>query len=255
MATVQEDLASEFECPVCCNYLEAPVLQCRNGHVICANCRAKLTSCPICRARLGNFRNLAMEKVASTLMLPCNYSVFGCAVALLHTERRAHEEACEFQPYSCPSRLASCKWEGSLEQVMTHLMKSHKSIATLQGEDVVFQATDINQPRTRKWVMIQSCYGHHFRLLLEKRVKWDGHQHLYAIVQLIGTRKQAERFSYNLKLNGQRRRLTWEGKLSSMHQLIPLEIRNSDCLVFDPCTTQLFADKGNLSIHVSIRMV
>ena len=28
-----------------------------------------------------------------------------------------HEETCEFRPYSCPCPGASCKWQGSLEQV------------------------------------------------------------------------------------------------------------------------------------------
>ena len=38
-----------------------------------------------------------------------------------------------FRPYTCPCPGASCKWQGSLEQVMPHLMQSHKSITTLQG--------------------------------------------------------------------------------------------------------------------------
>ena len=41
------------------------------------------------------------------------------------------------------------------------------------------------------WVMMQSCFGHHFMLVLEKQEKFDGHQQFFAIVQLIGTRKQA----------------------------------------------------------------
>ena len=59
-----------------------------------------------------------------------------------------HEETCEYRPYQCPCPGASCKWQGSLEQVMAHLMQVHKSITTLQGEDIVFLATDINLPGT-----------------------------------------------------------------------------------------------------------
>ena len=44
--------------------------------------------------------------------------------------------------------------------------------------------------------MMQSCFGHHFMLVLEKQEKFDGHQQFFAIVQLIGTRKQAENFAY-----------------------------------------------------------
>ena len=39
-----------------------------------------------------------------------------------------------FRPYCCPCPGASCKWQGSLEQVMPHLMHQHKSITTLQGK-------------------------------------------------------------------------------------------------------------------------
>ena len=138
-------------------------LQCHAGHLVCSSCRPKLTCCPTCRGQLGgNIRNLAMEKVASTVMFPCRYQSSGCGLSLLHTEKTDHEETCEFRPYSCPCPGASCKWQGSLEQVMSHLMQVHKSITTLQGEDIVFLATDINLPGAVDWVMMQSCFGHHF---------------------------------------------------------------------------------------------
>lgn len=64
------------------------------------------------------------------------------------------------------------------------------------GEDIVFLATDINLPGAVDWVMMQSCFGHNFMLVLEKQEKFDGHQQFFAIVQLIGSRKQAENFAY-----------------------------------------------------------
>ena len=70
------------------------------------------------------------------------------------------------------------------------------SLHFISGEDIVFLATDINLPGAVDWVMMQSCFGHHFMLVLEKQEKIDGHQQFFAIVQLIGTRKQAENFAY-----------------------------------------------------------
>ena len=116
-----------------------------------------------------------------------------------------------------------------------------------------------------------------FRLVLEKQEKFDGHQQFFAIVQLIGTRKQAENFAYRygeklfcklfifmykcpfefsfrLELNGQRRRLTWEATPRSIHEGVSSAILNSDCLVFDTSIAQLFADNGNLGINVTISM-
>lgn len=66
----------------------------------------------------------------------------------------------------------------------------------LKGEDIVFLATDIHLPGAVDWVMMQSCFGHHFMLVLEKQEKSEGNQLFYTIVQLIGTRKQAESFVY-----------------------------------------------------------
>ena len=86
--TSASDLASLFECPVCFDYVLPPILQCHAGHLVCSNCRPKLTCCPTCRGQLGgNIRNLAMEKVASTVMFPCKYSSGGCAAQLLHTDK------------------------------------------------------------------------------------------------------------------------------------------------------------------------
>ena len=74
-----------------------------------------------------------MEKVAQTVMFPCKYSGSGCMATMSYTEKPDHEEGCEFRPYSCPCPGASCKWQGSLDQVMPHLTHAHKSITTLQG--------------------------------------------------------------------------------------------------------------------------
>ncbi|CAL8069660.1 unnamed protein product [Calicophoron daubneyi] len=248
------DLASLFECPVCMDYALPPILQCQSGHIVCASCRSKLSSCPTCRGNLDNIRNLAMEKLAAGVMFPCRYSTSGCPETFHYTAKAEHEAVCEFRPYDCPCPGASCKWMGELDQVMPHLMHHHKSITTLQGEDIVFLATDINLPGAVDWVMMQSCFGHSFMLVLEKQERVPD-QIFFALVQLIGTRKQAEQFVYRLELNGHRRRLTWEACPRSMHDGVQSAISSSDCLVFDSNIAQLFADNGNLGINVTISQV
>ncbi|KAF3705447.1 E3 ubiquitin-protein ligase Siah2 [Channa argus] len=255
LPTQSSELTALFECPVCFDYVLPPILQCQAGHLVCNPCRQKLSCCPTCRGPLSpSIRNLAMEKVASTLPFPCKYSLAGCLLSLHHSEKPDHEEVCEFRPYTCPCPGATCKWHGSLEAVMPHLMHAHKSITTLQGEDIVFLATDINLPGAVDWVMMQSCFSHHFMLVLEKQEKYEGHQQFFAVVLLIGTRKQAENFAYRLELNGSRRRLTWEATPRSIHDGVAAAIMNSDCLVFDTSIAHLFADNGNLGINVTISM-
>lgn len=66
------ELTALFECPVCFDYVLPPILQCQAGHLVCNHCRQKLSCCPTCRGPLTpSIRNLAMEKVASTLPFPC----------------------------------------------------------------------------------------------------------------------------------------------------------------------------------------
>lgn len=66
------ELTALFECPVCFDYVLPPILQCQAGHLACNQCRRKLSCCPTCRGPLTpSIRNLAMEKVASTLPFPC----------------------------------------------------------------------------------------------------------------------------------------------------------------------------------------
>ena len=91
-------------------------------------------------------------------------------------------------------------------------------------------------------------------LVLEKQEKHENYPQFFAVVQLIGTRRQAERFVYKLELNGQRRRLTWEATPRSIHDGVQQAITSSDCLVFDTHTAQLFADSGNLGINVTISL-
>ncbi|CAH1153816.1 unnamed protein product [Phaedon cochleariae] len=252
---ITDEIAALFECPVCFEVVLPPIMQCQVGHLVCASCRPKLSCCPTCRGTLGNIRNLAMEKVASNLMFPCKHKSTGCRMSLGLNDKAEHEEICEFRPYSCPCPGASCSWQGQLDKVMVHLQHAHKNITTLNGEDIVFLATEINLAGAVDWVMMQSCFGHHFMLVLEKQEKSDGHTQFFAIVQLIGSRKQAEHFAYRLELNGNRRRLIWEAMPRSSHEGVASAIMGSDCLVFDNSIAQHFADNGNLGINVTISLV
>ncbi|VDM70366.1 unnamed protein product, partial [Strongylus vulgaris] len=159
---------SVFECPVCLEYMLPPYLQCQAGHLVCGNCRPKLQCCPTCRGPTPSVRNLGLEKIANTVRFPCKFASSGCPHVFYHFDKVEHEEICECRPYSCPCPGAACKWQGALNDVMDHLKKVHKSITTLQGEDIVFLATDINLPGAVDWVMMQSCFGYNFMLVLGK---------------------------------------------------------------------------------------
>lgn len=252
------EILSVFECPVCLEYMLPPYMQCSSGHLVCSNCRPKLQCCPTCRGPTPSVRNLGLEKIANTVRFPCKFSTSGCPLNFHHADKTEHEELCEFRPYCCPCPGASCKWQGGLSDVMEHLKKIHKSITTLQGEDIVFLATDINLPGAVDWVMMQSCFDYNFMLVLEKQEKYDPAQPtqmFYAVVQLIGSKKEADNFVYRLELSASRRRMSWEATPRSIHEGVVVAIQQSDCLAFDSNAAQLFAENGNLGINVTISRI
>lgn len=240
------DIKSLFECPICFDYAVPPIYQCQNGHLVCQCCSTKITHCPTCRVPIfePSIRNLQLDRLANTFQFPCKYNFNGCQWRSYWFKKREHEESCDFISYSCPCPGTACKWTGLLPQVMPHLSEQHKSITTLNGEDIVFLATDINLKGAVDWVMIQSCFNHHFLLVLEKQELKTGQQQFYAIVQLIGSQTEAAKFRYKLELNstieGQVKRLQWEAMPRSILGGIQNAISTHDCLAFDAKTAQHF---------------
>ncbi|KAL3208770.1 hypothetical protein MRX96_052465 [Rhipicephalus microplus] len=93
--TSVSQMSSLLECPVCRNYALPPIMQCENGHHLCAPCRKNVAMCPVCRAPKGNNRNLALEKLAEYTLFPCKYRSKGCTTSLLIAEKKRHENSCD----------------------------------------------------------------------------------------------------------------------------------------------------------------
>ncbi|XP_049622834.1 E3 ubiquitin-protein ligase SIAH1A-like [Suncus etruscus] len=251
-AELNRELVSIFECPVCYEYVLPPIYQCHRGHLVCIHCRPKLTCCPSCRGSLRSIRNLAMEKVANAVFFPCKNASTGCVLCLPYPEKLKHEDICKFRCFPCPCPGTSCKWQGLMDLIVPHLTQDHESIITLQGEDIIFLATDTNLPGNIDWIMVQSCFGFHFILILQKREIYHGHQQFFAIVQMIASINDAEKFLYRLDLSCPKRRLTWEATPKSIYEGVTEAILSGDCFVFDTTISDIFSDSGNLAINVTI---
>ncbi|XP_047463596.1 E3 ubiquitin-protein ligase Siah2-like [Mugil cephalus] len=187
-------------------------------------------------------------------IIPQQYSSSMCPLSVHQTPKSDRDEDVELRLSLCPCPGATCTWVGSLESIMPHLKDSHKSITTLQGEDIVFLVMDIDRPGSVVWLMMQSCFSHHFLLVVEKQQRFQDHQQFFAVVLLIGTRKQTETFAYRLELHRDRRRLSWEARPRPVHGGAAAAIMDSDCLVLDASTAHLFTHNGNLEINVTISM-
>jgi hypothetical protein len=71
-----QDLVNLFECPVCFDYALPPILQCQSGHIVCSQCRQKLSSCPTCRGPLGTLTNNAMIISQWSLLFQVTFAIW-----------------------------------------------------------------------------------------------------------------------------------------------------------------------------------
>ena len=62
-------------------------MQCRNGHVMCNNCRPKVQSCPICRDVDIDIRNMFAEKAITFMAIPCEFGQFGCKLEIPYRDK------------------------------------------------------------------------------------------------------------------------------------------------------------------------
>ncbi|XP_030876024.1 seven in absentia homolog 3 [Leptonychotes weddellii] len=166
---------------------------------------------------------------------------------LHHQEAGLH--AAQVTPCMCP--LFSCQWEGHLEVVVPHLRQMHR-VDILQGAEIVFLATDMHLPAPADWIIMHSCLGHHFLLVLRKQERHEGHPQFFATMMLIGTPTQADCFTYRLELNRNHRRLKWEATPRSVLECVDSVITDGDCLVLNTSLAQLFSDNGSLAIGIAI---
>ncbi|XP_075348105.1 seven in absentia homolog 3 [Mycteria americana] len=185
------------------------------------------------------------------------YAPTRCAAAQTSTEQgvlppcRHHEAVHDPQLVPCTCPLFSCPWEGHLEVVVSHLRQTHH-INILQGAEIVFLATDMHLPAPTDWIIMHSCLGHQFLLVLRKQEKYEGHPQFFATMMLIGTPTQADNFTYRLELNRNQRRLKWEATPRSVLECVDSVISDGDCLVLNTSLAQLFSDNGSLAIGIAI---
>lgn len=140
----KRELRSMLECPVC---FELPRLKssgiygCRNGHVLCQNCSAKVKQCPICRNEDMKCRSLVVEKLLASNFNDEEFNCRNtdCSKRMNLQALTEHELFCQHREVACPSnRRGTCKWNGPLLQLMNHI-KAEKCLQVLvefQGDEI-----------------------------------------------------------------------------------------------------------------------
>lgn len=125
------DLASLFECPVCFDYVLPPILQCQSGHLVCTNCRPKLSCCPTCRGPLGrqDFLLLLIEIAGIALNM---WPIQGTSVIWLW--RRWQVMLCS--PANTPLVVAQFRWCIQKRQITKMHASSVHTVVPAQAHPV-----------------------------------------------------------------------------------------------------------------------
>ncbi|KAH7982258.1 hypothetical protein HPB52_003547 [Rhipicephalus sanguineus] len=250
-ATSISELAVLYECPVCRDYALPPILQCENGHHLCTTCRKSVTRCPVCRARKGKNRNLALDRLAETTLFPCKYGSIGCTAALRIAAKKKHEMACEYRPCPCVLGWETCSWTGPLEQLVDHILRSHGFVTRLQGENILITATRFHRVGAFCWFALQKCLGRDFVVMLKKRSNNSCGKHFIGLVALVGSSLEAQNFVYRLQICGAKHRITWEARMQGVHSLAE-SVESGEGLVFDSSTAQRLCNGTDLIMDVAI---
>ena len=105
-------LATVVECPICNEIRRfTHIFQCKNGHNICAVCKANIDLCPQCRC-MYDFpprRNRTVEELIATgnFVFKCRHE--GCEFKAPNEKLKRHESKCarrlEFCPMKCGNTM------------------------------------------------------------------------------------------------------------------------------------------------------
>nr|XP_037287921.1 E3 ubiquitin-protein ligase Siah1-like [Rhipicephalus microplus] len=137
MAASEDSMVSLFECPVCLDSVLPPIVQCRNGHLVCSSCRANVDTCPVCREQLDDIRNLALEKIAEKVKFPCKFKSSGCTLMLSAADKLMHQGVCLFRFFRCPHPSGQCQWQGCADEVRGHLLSAHPFVSALKDKEIM----------------------------------------------------------------------------------------------------------------------
>ncbi|KAJ8966102.1 hypothetical protein NQ314_003739 [Rhamnusium bicolor] len=94
-----DSLGKNFDCPICKDYMYPPVFNCDLGHSVCKTCKMKMSTCPFCKASIGNSRNFVFEDILETLQITCHNESKGCAFSGKIQEIKLHELMCLYNVY------------------------------------------------------------------------------------------------------------------------------------------------------------
>ncbi|CAH1173511.1 unnamed protein product [Phaedon cochleariae] len=213
---VDWQMLSELECPICLDYMLAPIYQCVRGHSICGKCKKRVLetagNCPSCKQPFHDTQNFSLEKMSQLMVYPCKFHKSGCNFASKSAEIMVHEDSCEYGSYKCPvdTEGTVCEWIGSSSKVIEHVSNNHEEYLLKVSKIKVPFAR--NEPRTEvKFVSFQKMLFKIFFIYKQKKFFWT--------VQLVGPTKESKNYKFEvdvIDMTGDKKRFFMVGNVANL---------------------------------------
>lgn len=236
-----------LECFFCCESMNPPIYQCREGHTICHECQTKTVVKPNCCPHCDNpndIRCRPLEKLAEALEdIPCKNSSYGCPDTFPYSRKKEHENKCPFRPFPCVN--LPCQEENCPDKLVEHLQKAHqyehKSTTKIHfvcdRENLQVLNSEEGEYLWQK--QIYSCFEKHFVLRIHRKI--DNDPQFYISLVVLNTKHHPNR--YSISATGNHRKFSFEGPVWSVRKGFKEMERVRDCLIL-PENIVLFLSGG-----------
>ncbi|KAL0840558.1 hypothetical protein ABMA28_015775 [Loxostege sticticalis] len=216
-----QSLLRLLECPVCLEWMEPPMSQCRRGHLVCGRCRARLASCPVCRTTFSSVRNRAMEGVAEMVRYPCRH---GCGREVRLRRRAGHEASCAARRYHCPAPACAERAPLPRDHLHQHFQSKHMSMLKM-GRAHKF-SLKVNSEQHDTWLLTALHEYFYLRVDVDMRA-WG----VNVYVAYIGPKCNARNYTYEVSIVGQHnsRKLSYARATHSDLESYSLNVSSQDC--------------------------
>jgi len=223
-------VAKFLECPVCLDPIkDPPVYLCEGGHAMCQTCRepfkAQNKPCPVCRGKLTDTRNLAVESMLEQLpKIKCKNE--GCTFEKANGElvREHEDEECRERPVKCEF----CKEPIALSKLICHLQTKHASKPLTYknlGEEECYH---VNVERYTFNLQPFSKVNNNLQFLSNWE-DYDTNAKMFWI-SLCGTPKQAREYEYTIKIKSSAEKKAGRSKflLTGTGECLSCEVSHED---------------------------
>ena len=250
-----DEIQDELECVVCLDTPGLdPIYQCEQGHLLCKSCHGKLTDCPICKAKLGNTRCLAAEKILAKYPRRCEFQAHGCSIKLPKTAIEDHQMVCIYKPLRCPS--LNCEERLPIIETLNHMDDKHGIRKEIENFPLSASFPNILEIIKNK----KSFKFEPIRIRSEGRFFYSEcwrscKGRWYMWVYMLGTPTESKSYIFTVKLLNPNRveQFSYTGQCVSLHIELDQIGTTGRCLTFHDDTAKHFCFDDNIPVQIDVQ--